>query len=286
MNDTSLLIDAREVHALVGLPNVAVVDARGGADARERFRKGHVTGAVFLDLETDLSEKKPNAASGGRHPLPDVQRFGALLGRAGIAPVTSIVVYDDKAGANAAARFWWMMKAVGHEKVQVVDGGLAALQDAGLPMSTDAPSWPAPKPPYPASDWLSPVADLKMVDDVRSKREWLLIDVRENYRYSGEREPIDLVAGHIPGAVNMPYTDNLEATGKFRSPEALAETFRKAIGDRDPGKVVIHCGSGVTACHSILAMEAAGLREPVLYVGSWSEWSRNDKPIAKSEDPK
>lgn len=286
MNDKSPLIDAPEVHRLMSQPNVVVVDARGGADARERFRKGHVTGAVFFDLETDLSEKTADAASGGRHPLPDVQNFARLLGRAGISPITRMFVYDDKAGANAAARFWWMMKAVGHEKIQVVDGGLAALQEAGIPMSTDGPSWPAPKPPYPASGWLSPVATLRMVDDVRSNKEWLLIDVRENYRYNGDSEPIDLVAGHIPGAVNMPYTNILETTGKFCSPEALAETFRKAIGDRDPGRVIIHCGSGVTACHSILAMEAAGLKKPVLYVGSWSEWSRNNKPVAKSGNPK
>ena len=286
MNDTSPLIDAQEVQRLISQLNVVVVDARGGADARERFRKGHVTGAVFFDLETDLSEKTGDPASGGRHPIPDVQRFARLLGRAGIAPITRIIVYDDKAGANSAARFWWMMKAMGHEKIQVVDGGLAALQHAGLPTSTDDPSWPAPKPPYPATGWLWPVANLETVDEVRSNREWLVIDVRENYRYNGESEPIDLIAGHIPGAVNMPYTDNLEATGKFRSPEALAETFRKAIGDRDADKVIIHCGSGVTACHSILAMEAAGLRRPVLYVGSWSEWSRNDKPIARFENPK
>lgn len=286
MNDKSPLINAPEVLRLMSQPNVVVVDARGGADARERFRNGHVTGAVFFDLETDLSEKTVDAASGGRHPLPDVQTFARLLGRAGIAPITRIVVYDDKAGANAAARLWWMMKAIGHKKIQVVNGGLAALQQAGFPMSTDDPSWPAPKQPYPASGWLSPVATLQMVDDARSNKKWLLIDVRENYRYNGESEPIDLVAGHIPGAVNMPYTTNLDTTGKFRSPEALAETFRKTIGDRDPGRVIIHCGSGVTACHSILAMEAAGLRKPALYVGSWSEWSRNDKPVAKSENPK
>ena len=286
MNDTSPLIDAQKVQHLINEPNVVLVDARGGADAIERFRKRHVAGAVFFDLETDLSEKKADAASGGRHPLPDVQNFARRIGSAGIAPEIHILVYDDKAGANAAARFWWMMKAMGHEKIHVIDGGLGALEEAGLSMATGNSSPPAPKPSYPASTWLSPVANLQMVDDVRSNKDWLVIDVRENYRYKGESEPIDLVAGHIPGAVNVPYTNNLDDTGKFRSPEALAATFRKVIGDRDPDRIIVHCGSGVTACHSILAMEAAGLKRPVLYVGSWSEWSRNEKPMAKAENPK
>ena len=282
MNVMSPLIAAEDLRELINTADAVIIDARGGVDAAVRFRNGHIGGAVFLDLEADLSQKGPDAAVGGRHPLPDIHAFARLLGDIGIAPATRVIVYDDKAGANAAARFWWMMKALGHEKVQVVNGGLAALEKAAVPMSTEVLPRRRSGQPYPVTTWLLPVADLGKVDEARSAEGWLVIDVRENYRYRGESEPIDLIAGHIPGAINLPYVNNLDPNGKFLAAEALAKTYKELIGERDPSKVIVHCGSGVTACHSVLAMAVAGLDTPTLYVGSWSEWSRNDKPIAKS----
>lgn len=284
MKTISPLASATEAMVLSSHPNVIVIDARGGADARQRYDKAHLTGAIFFDLETHLS-KKDDPSNGGRHPLPDPSAFGALLGQAGISPQSHLLVYDDKAGANAASRFWWMMKSLGHEKIQVIDGGIAALERAGATLSQDSPSPRTALPAYPAQAWLLPLADMETVDAARSKPDWLVIDVRENFRFRGESEPIDLVAGHIPGAVNVPYINNLEINGTFRPPHALAQTYRQVIGNRDSAKVILHCGSGVTACHSILAMASAGLPVPRLYVGSWSEWSRNEKPIGTTDAP-
>lgn len=263
--------------------SVVVVDARGGTDALQRYESGHVLGSVFFNLETDLSAKHSDAAEGGRHPLPRLEVFSHLLGKAGIDPSSHVVVYDDKSGANSAARFWWMMRSAGHFKIQVVNGGLSALIAAGVPMSEGAPVSRNERPAYPVTNWQLPLADINTVDQARRRDEWLVIDVRENYRYLGEREPIDLVAGHIPGAVNVSYLDSLQPDGKFKSPQALADTYRKVMEGVDNRKVIVHCGSGVTACHSMLAMEYAGLPLPILYVGSWSEWSRNNKPIATGE---
>ena len=276
----SIIAPGQVTRELAG-PNVILVDARGGADATERYRTAHIEGAVMVNLETDLSEIGPDAARGGRHPLPDPSVFGGLLGRLGITPSTRILVYDDKAGANAAARFWWMMKAAGHREVQVVDGGLAAMIDVGLPVSKGPASPPTPAEPYPVEAWQLPTADIDTVDRLRTDPQSLVIDVRENYRYRGESEPIDLVAGHIPGAINIPFLNNLEASGHFRSPKELADQYSLAIGDRNVKNIIVHCGSGVTACHTLLAMDSAGLPLPKLYVGSWSEWSRNEKPVAK-----
>ncbi len=278
----SPLIAAGEVKSALATPGALLVDARGGTDARERWKAGHIEGAVMVDLETDLSDKSRPPVDGGRHPLPHPRAFADLLGSKGISPTTHVLIYDDKAGANAAARFWWMLRAAGHEKVQVVDGGLTALQEAGLQTVTGSEVAPPPAI-YPVTDWQLPIADIEDVDRARSDPGSLVIDVREGYRYRGESEPIDLVAGHIPGAVNIPYLSNLEANGHFRPPATLANFYRARIGNRQ--NIIVHCGSGVTACHTLLAMDAAGLPAPRLYVGSWSEWSRNAKPVAKSDHP-
>lgn len=281
----SPLIQAREVNSLIHDGNVVIVDARGGADSWQRYKQGHVPGAVFFDLETDLSDKGVDAAHGGRHPLPAPRDFGAMLGKAGISGSSRVLVYDDKSGANAAARFWWMMKAAGHVPVQVIDGGLTALQDEGIPLSSDPGPGRSETAPYPVTSWRLPVADIETVDRVRKQKDWLIIDVREEYRYRGEREPIDLIAGHIPGAINVPYVNNLTHHGTFRDQESLATQFKTALGDRAADRIIVHCGSGVTACHTILALSAAGMDTPALYVGSWSEWSRNPKDIATGERP-
>ncbi|MCE7060504.1 sulfurtransferase [Dyadobacter sp. CY343] len=273
------IILAEDLKTLLSQGELVLIDARGGPDAFQRYQAGHLENALFLDLETQLSDKTDNAANGGRHPLPEPQDFGQLLGSAGISPESTVVVYDDKNGANAASRFWWMLKAIGHEKVYVVSGGLDAIIKAGISITSEIPAKPQLKQ-YPANGWHWPLADISHVSEISTDPELMVIDVREHYRYAGESEPIDLVAGHIPGAVNIPYTSNLNENGEFLSKEELTSKYQAALAGRTPEQVVVHCGSGVTACHTLLALNEAGFEGAALYVGSWSEWSRNDKPIA------
>lgn len=264
------------------LNNIRFVDARSGPDAHKRFLDGHVHGAVHADLDKDLADIKPNAADGGRHPLPDPGQFADWLGKAGINPESHVVVYDDKAGANAAARFWWMLRALGHKNVQVVSGGLQALEKEGWELTTEEPA-PSPVSSYPAKEWQSPVADIQEVAAAATDANRLVIDVREGFRYRGEKEPIDTVAGHIPGAANLPYIENMDAAGNFLSKDELRDKYEQLLGDISPTEVIVHCGSGVTACHTLLALEEAGFSGAKLYVGSWSEWSRNDRPVATGD---
>lgn len=255
-----------------------LVDARGGADARQRYLAGHIPNAIFADLETDLALVPENAAHGGRHPLPPLADFAYLLGRMGITPHTHVIVYDDKAGAMAAARFWWMLRAVGHEKVQVINGGLQAATGYLQPVHEVPLPTPVPAYPVPAS-WPGTV-DMETSGAAAQDPHKRVVDVRETPRYLGITEPIDLVAGHIPGAVNIPYLTNLDANGQYLSPTALKAHYEEALGGTPVQDVIVHCGSGVTACHTLLGMAHAGMEGAQLYVGSWSEWSRNDKPIA------
>lgn len=259
--------------------NIVIIDARTGPDAREKYNIEHLEGAQYVDLEKELSQKTADPSNGGRHPLPSIKNFTELLGRLGIEKLTQVVVYDDKSGANAAARFWWMLKSLGHEHIQVLDGGLKAAIEAGLPLTNIIPNANA-RPAYPADKWLLPTIKADTVADATNDPDYLVIDVREAYRYRGESEPIDLVAGHIPGAVNIPYAGNLDPDGYFLSSDELANKYKEAIGKRNPEQVIVHCGSGVTACHTLLAMEEAGIEVPKLYVGSWSEWSRSNRPVA------
>jgi thiosulfate/3-mercaptopyruvate sulfurtransferase len=282
MQKRSPLISATELGELMNKQSLVLIDARTGPDARERYKAAHPEGALYVDMETDLAKKGPDPSQGGRHPLPPVTDFAALLGRLGIDPSSHVVVYDDKGGANAAARFWWMLKSLGHEKVQVLDGGLNAALQAGFQV-TDKISNPQSLPAYPAVKWILPTANAEMVAEATANSDYLVIDVREAFRYKGESEPIDTIAGHIPGAVNIPYTGNLNAGGNFLSPDELKKKYQQAMEGRKAQDVIVHCGSGVTACHTLLAMDQAGLEIPQLYVGSWSEWSRNDRPVAVGE---
>lgn len=274
------LISPADVLPLLVQDHLVVLDVRGGPAAQERYEKGHIEGAFFLDLDTDLSSKPADPAQGGRHPLPDVQVFAKLLGRLGITPASHVLVYDDKHGAMAAARCWWMLRAVGHEKVQVIDGGLAAIVEAGLPVTTTDSEAIAAKP-YPVDGWKLLTADIEAVGKATKDPDAVVVDVREAYRFRGESEPIDLVAGHIPGAVNVPYLENLDENGRYLSVEKLREKYSPLVKDKE--KIIVHCGSGVTACHTLLALEQAGLKGASLYVGSWSEWSRNKLPIGRGE---
>jgi thiosulfate/3-mercaptopyruvate sulfurtransferase len=276
----SPIINAADVQQHLRDAGTVLVDARSGADAYQRYQAAHLQGALHVDLDKALSEKPADPASGGRHPLPDIGKFTTLLGNLGITPATRVIIYDDKNGANAAARFWWMLKAVGHEQVQVVDGGLNSIQQQGLPLSSAIPS-PSQKGAYPATAWKRPTATIDAVAKAAADPGFLVIDVREGYRYRGESEPIDLTAGHIPGAINIPYLQNLDKDGSFLPAETLAAQYKEALGKRAPAHVIVHCGSGVTACHTLLALEHAGITGASLYVGSWSEWSRTGRAIAR-----
>lgn len=266
---------------LISAPDLAVVrdsvrllDCRTEAD----YASGHLPGAVHADLERDLSRATAEGfdpAKGGRHPLPDLRAWRDTLGRLGITPDTAVVCYDAQGGANAAARAWWMLRASGHERVRVLDGGLQAALEAGMTLTQDAPVIPV-APPYAIPHWQWTTVDIGVVEKLAKHSEWTVLDVRAAARYRGETEPIDPVAGHIPGAVNLPYSENLDAEGRFKSFEAL----RAIYGSFDPAKLVVHCGSGVTACHTLLALDQAGLTGAALFVGSWGEWCRTDRPIA------
>lgn len=277
------IITPQELLGLSKQPHLVLVDARTGPQAATQFMAEHLAHAVYVDLEKDLAAVPDNAAHGGRHPLPPVEAFAALLGQRGISPETHVVVYDDKGGANAAARFWWMLKAAGHTQVQVLSGGIQAALTAGFPTG-HGPATSTALPSYPFTQWQLATADLEETAQASQDPHRLVIDVRDAYRYLGESEPIDPVAGHIPGAVNVPLTENLQENGQFQSPEALAEKYQSLLGDVPPEQVIVHCGSGVTACHTLLALESAGLTGAKLYVGSWSEWCRNGKPMAVGEE--
>jgi thiosulfate/3-mercaptopyruvate sulfurtransferase len=259
-----------------------IIDARSGQGAFDRYLKSHLQGALYVDLDKDLSKKPIEPAYGGRHPLPDLKDFATLLGKLGVTPSSHVVIYDDKNGANAAARLWWMLRAVGHKKVQVVDGGMDAIIREGLTMVSGTENTEAASV-YPADQWLLPIVTLDEVIDKVESEDFLVIDVRESYRYRGDAEPIDLIAGHIPGAINIPYLENLETDGSFRPSDDLGKLYNSKIALRSPSKVIVHCGSGVTACHTLLALEHAGIKGANLYVGSWSEWSRRGLPIATGD---
>jgi thiosulfate/3-mercaptopyruvate sulfurtransferase len=256
------------------LQDVILLDARSGPDARKRYSEAHLHGALFADLETELAGPASDPAQGGRHPLPAVENFTAQLGHWGVTPSSEVVVYDDQNGANAAARLWWMLRALGHQRVRVLDGGLQGAIAAGL-TPTGEGSVAVSGAPYPALAWQTPTADMEAVELARKDPDALVLDVRAAPRYAGKTEPIDPIAGHIPGAHNLPLSENLTPEGRFKSASELAVQYRGLLAQRNPEQLIVHCGSGVTACHTLLALERAGLSGAALYVGSWSEWCRN-----------
>jgi thiosulfate/3-mercaptopyruvate sulfurtransferase len=243
-------------------------------DARPRaaYEAGHLPGAIHADPDRHLAAPR-DPARGGRHPLPPLEQWTRQLGTWGIGAETMVVTYDDQSGANAASRAWWMLRAVGHERVAVLDGGAQGIAQA---LTTEVPV-PVAREPYPATAWLLPTVDIDEVEQRRGDARWKVLDVRSAPRFRGETEPIDPIAGHIPGAINLPYTENLEGS-TFKEPDALRSQYETLLGDTPVERLIVHCGSGVTACHTLLALEAAGLRGASLFVGSWSEWCRNDRP--------
>jgi len=263
------VIAAREIAAL---ESPVLLDCRPDEQA---YRTGHIRGAQHAQLERDLSSPAPEPAHGGRHPLPSAQAFAATLTRWGVTPDIHVLAYDDQGGANAAARLWWLLCALGHARVQVVDGGLPALLAAGFELTSE-PTVARVVPAYPASAFTWPQADIDEVERARSDPSRRVLDVRAAFRYHGEREPIDPIAGHIPGAHNVPLSENLHADGTFKDAEALRALYAPTLQGTSPTSTIVHCGSGVTACHTLLALERAGLGGAKLYVGSWSEWCRNE----------
>jgi thiosulfate/3-mercaptopyruvate sulfurtransferase len=266
MSDDPIL----SAHALGRHPGAVIVDCRPDAAA---YAAGHLQGAVHAQLERDLSGSVGDARDGGRHPLPDIESLCARLGDWGVTPATHVIAYDDQGGANASARLWWLLRALGHTRVQVVDGGLDALRDAGHTLTSALPL-ASSAPPYPATHYLLPTAELGEVDAARRDPARRVLDVRAAARFAGTHEPIDPVAGHIPGAINVPLTENLDARGRFKDASSLRALYTSALGGVAPEALIVHCGSGVTACHTLLALERAGLAGARLYVGSWSEWCR------------
>ncbi len=273
------LIAAADLAALAPA-SVRLFDCRfdlGDPDAGEgRFAAGHIPGAVYLHLDRDLAGPVSPGRT-GRHPLPERNAFRRTLRDSGVGPDTQVVAYDD-AGGMFAARLWWMARWAGHAAVAVLDGGYQAWE-AGLRGDADAPRTPPP-PTTPAPSGPAPVS----MADVRASlhdRSRVLVDARAPDRFDGANETIDPRGGHIPGAVNAPFTDNLAADGRFAAPAALRRRFETLLADGVARPVVCYCGSGVTAAHNILAMVHAGLPEPGLYAGSWSEWiTDSDNPVA------
>jgi thiosulfate/3-mercaptopyruvate sulfurtransferase len=265
-------------------PDLRVVDVRWYLDARrgrDAYEGGHLPGAVFMDVEADLSA--PGGARGaraGRHPWPSAEQVARVMGAAGIGPGVRVVAYDDQAGA-VAARLWYVLRAHGHDDVAVLDGGIVKWVAEGRPLSTDVPAVPGRA--FPArlrADWVAGKWEMS-----RLPAGSLILDARAPERYRGEHEPIDPRAGHIPRASSAPFAENLTSGSVpvFRpSEELLARYFALGAGDREP---VVYCGSGVTACHDLLALHLAGLRGR-LYAGSWSEWSADpDLPVAVGPEP-
>jgi len=277
------LISASELAAHIDDPTWVVVDCRHDlmnlAAGREGYAAGHLPGAVFADIETALSGAKrgEDGVFRGRHPLPEKEALAGLLRGFGIGDETQVVAYDAH-GGMFAARLWWLLRWLGHEAVAVLDGGMAAWQALGRPLSTDVPA----RPPgaFSVRAPFVPTVTVRDVMDNLAHGQRIVIDARAADRFRGENETIDPVGGHIPGAKNRFFKDNLQPDGRFKDAAQLREEFGALIDD--PQQAIMQCGSGVTACHNLLALEVAGLPGAALYPGSWSEWVGDpSRPVAK-----
>jgi thiosulfate/3-mercaptopyruvate sulfurtransferase len=275
------LISTEEAAAALDDPRVRPVDVRwklGAPDhGRIAYAAGHLPGAIFLDLDTELSDPE-GLGRPGRHPLPDPAAFARLLGDAGVSDDAFVIAYDDS-GGTTAARLWWMLDDLGHDAVAVLDGGIDAWRAAGFPLTTEPAASPATE--IHLGDRWSRVIER---DDLRARLgEVGLIDARAGERYRGEVEPVDPVAGHIPTARSAPTTANIGPDGRHLHARELAARYPEgSVADRE---VVVYCGSGVNACHSALAMRIAGLPDPIVYAGSYSDWTRSGLSVATGPEP-
>jgi thiosulfate/3-mercaptopyruvate sulfurtransferase len=253
-------------------------DLKDTSAGERAYETAHIPGAVYADVDHDLSA--PKTGTNGRHPLPEVDIFVATLGRLGIDASTQVVVYDQDSG-GFASRLWWMLRWLGHDGVALLNGGFAKWAAEGRPTQSGVEVRPRRVfVPHVQPQMMANATD---VEGIVGKSGWRLIDARAPERFRGEVEPVDKVAGHIPGAVNVPFLENLDANGTFKSPADLAERFRKASGSTPTDHLVVYCGSGVTACQNLLALEHAGMHGAKLYPGSWSEWSSDaSRPMKKS----
>ena len=275
----SPLISADALAARLSSPALRIADVRWvlgqPGEGRRRYAAGHIPGAVFVDIDTDLT----TTSGPGRHPLPSPRAFAARMSELGIGSERDVVAYDD-AGGTIAARLWWMLDVLGHRRVAVLDGGLQAWEGAGLPLTTEVTPPPPARFDIQLDQWPRTLDREELKNRLGSVA---LLDARAGARYRGEVEPIDPVAGHIPTAISAPTDGNLDEAGRFLAPEALRSRFSEAA--RGAQEVVTSCGSGITACHNALAMRVAGLPDPLLYPGSYSDWSRNGERVATGPDP-
>lgn len=279
-----LLVQPEELARHLADPGWVVVDCRFNlqepAAGRRMYEQGHIPGAYFADLDQDLAG--PRQPHLGRHPLPEVAQLERLFSGMGIGPATRVVAYDEGGGA-LAARLWWLLRYVGHAQVSLLDGGLAAWRRAGLPESTALPERKSAD--FHARPGQMPVLGTREVEQGLAAGRLALLDARAGERYLGRTEPIDPVAGHVPGAISAPFSANLGPDGRFRAPAELRQHYQALLAGH-PGKAVAFmCGSGVTACHGLFALELAGLPGGQLYAGSWSEWIRSpERPVAREAD--
>ncbi len=279
------LIGAAALRDVVGKPDVAVIDCRfdlmNPEAGRRAYREGHIPSARYADLNRDLSA--PITASSGRHPLPTPDDFAGTLARLGIDHAKQVIAYDDSAGAFAA-RLWWMLRWVGHPAAAVLDGGLKAWVSEGgaLQSGEEGPLPAAAGRQSTLQGDSAAVIGTAEIERRLTDPAFLLLDARAAERFAGKVEPIDAVAGHIPGAVNHPFSANLGADGRFLPPPALRRLWESRLGGRSPALAAAMCGSGVTACHNLLSLEVAGLPGAKLYAGSWSEWIRDPhRPVGR-----
>lgn len=268
------IINIEQAQSLIIQPNHLFIDCRSSAPgtdtAYQTYLTDHIPGAIHAHLENDLSsEIIPNKTS--RHPLPSLSQFEATIQRWGITSETQVIAYDDKGGAMAA-RLWWMLRWAGHQKVAVLNGGWQVWQQAQLP--TESGQVSRQTSTYTFSDFHKSSVTIERIKKL-PQEGFLLIDSRADFRYRGEKEPLDPIAGHIPGAINLPFMENLNEDKTLKSKDELQERF-KLLTNVAAENVIFYCGSGVTACHNLLAFEYAGLGEATLYPGSWSEWITQD----------
>lgn len=282
MSSNSNLITTRALLRRLDGADVRVLDCRfdlgDPCAGRRAYEAGHIPGAIFADLDADLSA--PIGPDTGRHPLPEVADFAATLGHLGIDDTTDVIVYDDGPG-SLAARAWWMLRWLGHTRVRLLDGGLCAWETQGLPIATGIErSESRLFAPHVRDNRV--VSTTELVASMRSGATVRLIDARDAARFRGEVEPIDKVAGHIPGARNLPIQQSLDDAGFWRPEEELEALWSSVLGDDKDTAWIAMCGSGVTACHLAISALQAGFPEPRLYAGSWSEWIRDPtRPVAR-----
>jgi len=266
-----ILVSTEELAKHLDDPNWVVIDTRHDlmdpTKGRKAYDAGHIPGAYFMHTDEDLSA--PKTGKNGRHPMADVDEFARKVNERGVAPGVQVVVYDDLSG-NFASRLWWMLRWLGHDKVALLDGGWPKWVNEGRPVTKDVPA--ARKGSFIPKPHLGDLVDTPFVDRFKESPSITLLDARAPNRFKGIEEQIDPVAGHIPGAVNRFWQKNLNPDGTFKAPQQLRAEYDELLGASDPSQVVHMCGSGVTACHNVFAMELAGLPPGKLYAGSWSEW--------------